>query len=145
MIEIVELGVDLEKQGNLIAKRADQNITITFSWQHQGPAITFDATIGIGHKAVMVDPFGKLFASDGSQIGITGISCPLDNVAKSYSRQLTEPLSNHYGTDETITDGAIRVVFKIAGQEDHAGYLWNAFKITPAVAAGLAITNITVS
>lgn len=146
MIQIVELGVDLEKQGSLIAKRADQSITIRFDWQHQGPAITFDATVGIGHKAVMIDPFGKLFASDGPQIEVTGISCPLDAVTKSYYRQLTEALSNHYGTDETITDGAIRVVFKIAGQADRAGYLWNAFKITPtAVTPALAITNLTVS
>ena len=142
-MEIVELGVDLEKYGTLISKRYDQNLTIRFDWDHVGAAITFDAWVAIGHKAIVPDMFGKLFAVDGPEIKITGLSCPVDDVKKGYYHQLTRLLSTHYGPGETITDGAVRVVFKIAGQADKAGYLWNAFKITPLVAA-LTITNITV-
>jgi len=145
MVELVELGVDLEKYGSLIPKRADQNLTIRFDWDHVGAAITFEAEVSIGHRGVAVDTFGKFFAQDGpGPIRITGLSCPRDDTEKGYYHQLTTPLSTYYGVGESITDGAIRVVFKITGQPDKAGYLWDAFKITPMVAA-VTITNITVS
>ena len=145
MVEIVELGVDLEKNGSLISKRADQSLTIRFDWDHIGPAITFDAMVAIGHKGVAVDSFGKAFAVDGSEIKISGLSCSKDDTKKGYYNQITRVLSQHYGSGETITDGAVRVVFKISGQSDRVGYLWNAFKITPTTVASLTITGITVS
>jgi len=127
----VALGIDLEKYGSLIAKTPADNLTIRFDWDHVGAAVTFDAWVAIGHKGFAVDSFGKLFAVDGPEIKITGLSCPQDITKKGYYHQLTRLLSAHYGVGETITDGAIRVVFKIPGQADKAGYLWNAFKITP--------------
>jgi len=146
MVEIVELGIDLEKYGSLIAKRQDQNLTIRFDWDHLGPAITFDAWVAIGHKGFAVDSFGKLFAVDGPEIKLYNLSCPQTDVKRSYYHTTTQPLSNHYSADETITDGAVRVVFKIPGQADKAGYLWNAFKITPVeIEAELSITDIRVS
>lgn len=144
MVEIVALPTDLEKYGTLIEKRRDQNLTIRFDWDHIGAAISFDAVVAIGHKGWAIDTFGKAFAVDGSEIRINGLSCPQSDTKKGYFHQITQPLAAHYGAGETITDGAIRVVFKIPGRPDKAGYLWNAFKITPLVAE-LSITNITVS
>lgn len=145
MVEIVELGVDLEKYGTLIEKRRDQSLTIRFDWDHIGAAITFEAWISIGHKGIAIDTFGRFFAEDGpGPIKVTGLSCPQDDTKKGYYHQLTAPLSTYYGAGESISDGAIRVVFKIPGQADKAGYLWDAFKITPMVAV-VTITNITVS
>ena len=145
MVELIELGVDLEKYGTLIEKRRDQSLTIKFDWDHQGAAITFDAEISIGHKGFTLDTFGKVFAQDGpGPIRVNGLSCPQSDTKKGYTHQLTAALSTYYGAGESIGDGAVRVVFKIPGQADKAGYLWNAFKISPLVAA-LTITNIRVS
>ncbi len=137
--QIVVVGIDLEKDGSLIEKRYDQNLTIRFDWDHVGATITFDAWVAIGHQSLTVDSFGKSFAVDGAEIKITGLSCPADATKKGYYHSLTRALNLHYGSGETIGDGAIRVVLKIPGQADKAGYLWNAFKITK-VAAGFTLT-----
>jgi len=142
---LAKLGVDLEKDGTLIEKRQNQSLAIRFDWDHIGAAVTFDAWVSIGHKGIAVDTFGKLFAEDGpGPIKITGLSCPDDDTKKGYWHEITAPLNTYYGVNEAISDGAIRVVFKIPDQPDKAGYLWNAFKIIP-MAAALTIVDITVS
>ncbi len=143
--QIVKLGIDLEKDGSLLDKKYTDNLTIRFDWDHVGAAITFDAWVAIGYQGVAIDSFGKFFAVAGAELKIIGLACPVDAIKKGYYHSLTEALSKHFDASTTQDKGAIRVVFKIPGQADKAGYLWKAFKITPAAAAALTIVNITVS